>query len=102
MSDNGRQFTSAEFARFCAEFSLVHLRTAPGSPMSNGQAERMVRTVKAALEDRAEALDTVVATYNYTPSAVLQARSPAEIFSAGRSGHRSTCSNQNRGQSWRN
>ncbi|RLU19986.1 hypothetical protein DMN91_008545 [Ooceraea biroi] len=49
VSDNGTQFTSEEFAQLCAEFNILHLRSLLGHPQSNGQAERMVRTLKSSI-----------------------------------------------------
>ena len=80
VSDNGRQFTSTEFAHFCSEFNVVHLRSAPYMPQSNGQAERMVRTIKSSLENSTNSLDSVVMTYNYTPCSSLDEKSPGEVF----------------------
>ncbi|XP_055632916.1 uncharacterized protein K02A2.6-like [Toxorhynchites rutilus septentrionalis] len=88
VSDNGSQFTSAEFRDFCEEFGIVHFRTAPYHPQSNGQAERFVDTLKRSLKkivDGGErstltALQTFLYVYRSTPSAVLSGQSPAEVM----------------------
>ena len=80
VSDNGTQFRSSDFAKFCAEFNVVHLRCAPRCPMSNGQAEKMVRYVKDAIDSTSRSLDHIVTAYNSTPASALVGKSPNEVF----------------------
>ncbi|KYM95811.1 Uncharacterized protein K02A2.6 [Cyphomyrmex costatus] len=86
VSDNGTQFTATEFAQLCTEFNIIHLRSPPGHPQSNGLAERMVNTLKRSLElptssQKETRLNQVLYTYNYTPcEATPDHKSPAEIF----------------------
>ncbi|VVC41753.1 Ribonuclease H-like domain,Integrase, catalytic core,Reverse transcriptase domain [Cinara cedri] len=49
VSDNGAQLTSHEFTTFLKSNGIVHLRTAPGHPATNGAAENAVKTTKRAL-----------------------------------------------------
>jgi transposase InsO family protein len=44
-SDRGGEYFSNEFDLFCAEHGIIHERTPPYSPQSNGVAERKNRTL---------------------------------------------------------
>src|SRR5438128_4301818 len=44
-SDRGGEYFSSEFNLFCAEHGIIHERTPPYSPQSNGVAERKNRTL---------------------------------------------------------
>ncbi|XP_055844677.1 uncharacterized protein K02A2.6-like isoform X2 [Episyrphus balteatus] len=85
VSDNGPQFTSEEFRRFCSENGICHLTSAPFHPASNGEAERCVRTFKTALRkicsegiNQDEGLLKFLITYRTTPA--NNNKSPAEIL----------------------
>ena len=82
VSDNGPQFALSEFAQFCVDASLVHLRCAPYMPQSNGFAEKTVRTIKDSLDSTSGvSLEAVVRAYIYTPHSTLsENKSPNELF----------------------
>lgn len=70
VSDNGRQFASAEFSVFCAKNNIKHLTSAPYLPKSNGAAEKAVKSFKAgitkALSDKkneGESTQTIINRY---------------------------------------
>lgn len=50
--DNGPQFASGEFKRIAESWELTHLTSSPGYAQSNGQAERVVQTVKRLLKKK--------------------------------------------------
>ena len=86
VSDNGSQFTSDEFMEFCGRHGIRHIRTAPGHPQSNGQAERYVETVKSALikgtsdgRNLFEVLQNFLFHYRSTAHSTTNV-SPAELF----------------------
>ncbi|XP_055590190.1 uncharacterized protein K02A2.6-like [Uranotaenia lowii] len=88
VSDNGTQFTSELFEKFCDTNGILHLKTAPYHPQSNGQAERFVDTFKCTVkkiraggEGLQEAIDTFLLCYRATPCrSAPNAKSPAEIL----------------------
>ena len=49
VSDNGPQFASQEFHKFCTMNGIVHRKSAPYKPSTNGQAERIVQVLKSAI-----------------------------------------------------
>ena len=50
VSDNGPQFTSAEFTQFLEGNRIKHILSAPYHPVSNGLAEHFVQTLKRTLK----------------------------------------------------
>ena len=49
VSDNGPQYKSEQFNQFMEEYDISHITSSPRYPMSNGEAERAVQTVKSLL-----------------------------------------------------
>jgi len=86
VTDNGTQFTSAEFATFMNERGIRHLRSAPYHPATNGAAERNVQTLKSALKEEksnglatAEVLQQFLQRYRSTPHSTT-GETPAALF----------------------
>ena len=52
MSDNGGEYSSDEFKRYCAEYGIRMIKTIPETPQQNGVAEHMNRT----LNERAKSM----------------------------------------------
>lgn len=44
LTDNGAAYVSARFKRLCRRLQLVHKRTRPYTPRTNGKAERFIQT----------------------------------------------------------
>ena len=49
VTDNGPQFVADKFQQFCLSCGIQHTTTAPSHPRSNGEAERLVQSFKAAV-----------------------------------------------------
>lgn len=49
VTDNGPSFTSSEFRAFMSANGIVHIKSAPYHPSTNGLAERAVQTFKQAI-----------------------------------------------------
>ncbi|XP_065075308.1 uncharacterized protein K02A2.6-like [Ochlerotatus camptorhynchus] len=88
VSDNGTQFTSEVFEAYCESNAILHLKTAPYHPQSNGLAERFVDTFKRTLkkitaggETLQEAISTFLQCYRSTPCrSAPEGKSPADIL----------------------
>lgn len=99
LTDNGVQFIQHDrrtesgfiahvFGRVCAENNVEHRLTKPYHPWTNGQAERMVRTIKdatvrafhyASIEDLRRHVRDWLLAYNYAKQLrALQFRTPLE------------------------
>ena len=49
VSENGPQYSSAEFSKFAHEWGFMQITSSPKYPQSNGEAESMVQTMKTFL-----------------------------------------------------
>ena len=76
-SDNGPQYASREFALFAEEYDFTHVTSSPRYPQANGEAERMVRTVKALFK---KGEDPYLALLAYRNTALGNGKSPAELL----------------------
>ena len=85
VSDNGPQFTSKEFSEYLAHNGVLHRRSAPYHPATNGLAENMVKNVKQWLSKQScevrvgVALSEFLRTYRNVPHSTT-GRSPAQIL----------------------
>ena len=86
VSDNGAQFTSAEFQQFMKSNGVRHIKSAPYHPATNGLAERFVQSVKRALKAAntnestlSKELSTFLIAYRNAPHSTTGA-SPATLL----------------------
>ncbi|XP_015774284.1 PREDICTED: uncharacterized protein LOC107352468 [Acropora digitifera] len=85
VTDNGSQFTSAEFQKFVKENDIEHTLTAPGHPATKGLAERYVGEFKDKLNkigDTGETVQTKLDRFLLTPRATPTSlgKSPSELL----------------------
>ena len=90
-SDNGGEYVSNNFIKYCAEKGIVHELTSPYCPEQNGVAERLNRTIMESarsmiyhaglpLDFWAEACNTAVYIRNRSPTTCLKDKTPYECL----------------------
>lgn len=91
-SDNGGEYISEEFKRYCADNGIKMEKTIPGTPQQNGIAERMNRTLNERARSMrlhcglpktfwADAISTAAFLINRGPSVPLGFKIPEEVWS---------------------
>ena len=87
VTDNGTQFTSQEFRRFCIQHQIKHLTSSVFHPASNGEAERFVQTFKNRLNKNCDkegdligAIRVVLASYHTSPHPCLNWRTLQKYY----------------------
>ena len=76
-SDNGPQYKSIEFSNFAKAYGFQHKTSSPRFPQSNGEAERVVKTVKQLLS---KSSDPYLALLAYRASPLNNGHSPSELL----------------------
>ncbi|CAK9296501.1 unnamed protein product [Gordionus sp. m RMFG-2023] len=88
VSDNGTNFTSSLFKKFCNDHGIDHIFTAPHHQQSNGQCERMIRSMKICMNRNMEsnnkidldiALEKFLFNYRNAPNATTN-KIPSEVM----------------------
>ncbi|XP_021609063.1 uncharacterized protein LOC110612592 [Manihot esculenta] len=90
-SDNGKEYTSYQFNKFCEEARIEHQLTTPYTPQQNGVSERKNRTImemtRCLLHEKnlpkkfwAEAANTVIFLLNRLPTKALQKQTPYKAW----------------------
>ena len=79
-SDNGPQYSCLAYPEFAKEYEFKHVTSSPHYPQSNGEAERVVRTIKQLLKKSKDpyrallAYRTAPLHMGYSPSELLMSR----------------------------
>ena len=77
-SDNGSQYSSAEFQKFAKDWAFQSITSSPKYAQSNGEAERAEQTIKSLLKREEE--DPTKALLSYRSTKQLNGYSPAELL----------------------
>ena len=98
VTDNGSDFTSAEFEEFTRQNGIRHLRSVPYHPASNGLAERAVQTFKSGMKKLTSGsieskLSRFLFAYRLTPQSTT-GLPPAVMLMGGDQGRIWTSSSQ--------
>ena len=80
VSDNGPQFSADVFTEFTKAYGISHNTSSPRYPQGNGEAERVVKTIKSILNKSENpylgllAYRTTALQNGYSPSQLLMGR----------------------------
>ena len=77
MSDNGPQYSAAEFLKFSKKYGFTHITSSPRYPQSNGEAERAVQTIKNLLS---KSEDPYLSLLCYRSTPLQNGHSPAQLL----------------------
>ena len=81
ISVNGPQFSSRKFSQFANKYCFEHVTSSPYFPQSNGEAERVVQTIKRLLQ---KAEDPYLALLAYQNTPLHLGYSPAQLLMSRR------------------
>ena len=77
VTDNGPQFSGADFANFAESYWFRHVTSSPKYPQGNVEAERAVQTVKGLLK---KSVDPYRALLTYMSTPLQNGYSPAQLL----------------------
>lgn len=81
MSDNGPQYSSAQYKQFAEQWEFKHSTSSPRYPQSNGLAEKTVQTLKTILSKASQdGKDPYLCILEYRNSPVGKCKSPAQLL----------------------
>lgn len=77
ISDNGPNYTSKDFVNFAKDYGFTHVTSSPLYAQANGEAERVVQTVKRFFD---KCTDPYLALLAYRSTPLEQGYSPAQLL----------------------
>ncbi|KAG0441667.1 Transposon Tf2-6 polyprotein [Dictyocoela muelleri] len=67
ITDNGRQFVSKKMSTFLFKNKIIHIKTSPYNPQSNGISERIYQTITRIINsNKNEKISTIIKKINFT------------------------------------